>query len=150
MGRRQQRPPSPINYLWGWSKGGPVQPVHIRTCAQGRGSASPRRASWGEAHTRRAGSLALVLGSGHRVTVIRGPWVAGRQSRIICGSLSWLGLLEAGNPGDVSSVSTSPHPRLARAAIPHGNDRIEKRSLFPGCSSSEASGDTQADINWVT
>lgn len=80
--------PPPINYLWGWSKGGPVQPVHIRTCAQGRGSASPRRASWGEAHTRLGGSLALVLGSGQGVTVIRGPWVAGRKARISCGCLS--------------------------------------------------------------
>lgn len=81
-GKRQQRPSSPINYLWGWSKGGPVQPVHIRTYAQGRGSASRRRAGWGEAHTRGAGSLALALGSGHGVAVICGPGVAGRQARI--------------------------------------------------------------------
>lgn len=131
-GKRQHRPPSPINYLWGWSKGGPVQPVHIRTCAQGSGSASRRRAGWGEAHTLGARSPALAPGSGHGVAVLCRSRVAGRQARIIRGSLSWVDWPKGGKPGDVSSISTSPHPGPARAAIPHGNDRIEKQACSLG------------------
>lgn len=51
---------------------------------------------------------------------------------IIRGSLSWVDWPKGGKPGDVSSISTSPHPGPARAAIPHGNDRIEKQACSLG------------------
>lgn len=116
-------------------------------CA-GKGIRLQPRNEWGRsALAQRAQPRALAICSGLWVGSASCPRDSGW--RVLGDGHSPLrsreGLPEAGELGDRSSLLASPHPGPAGAAIPHGNDRIETRSLFSGCN---ASGNSKGDTGY--